>query len=220
MKPSVNLPGHGDIKNKGDVASWEENLDVMSEEFQKLENLIKIIFAHSYGSLVSVSSILREVVSPDYFILSALHFDDNYPKFVKNLSGTMAKLLPKFRALLQSQKNLSTDKAVVESYFSDPAFRSLTFRFGYEITKEQNFVNKNIAKLTIPTIVLQGVNDKVVPISASNKNKELKNVRFIKVENSLHEILNQDTRPFVLSEIHSWMRELKSFRTLIANHLH
>ena len=56
---SVNLPGHGDIENKGDVASWEENLDVMSEEFQKLEKFDKkIIFAHSYGSLVSVSSIL------------------------------------------------------------------------------------------------------------------------------------------------------------------
>ena len=99
---------------------------------------------------------------------------------------------------------------MVESYFSDPlVFRSLTFRFGYEITKEQNFVNNNISKLTIPTIVLHGVNDKVVPISASNKIKELENVKFIEVENSLHEILNQDTRPFVLSEIHSWMRELK-----------
>ena len=99
---------------------------------------------------------------------------------------------------------------MVESYFSDPlVFRSLTFRFGYEITKEQNFVNNNISKLTIPTIVLHGVNDKVVPISASNKIKELENVKFIEVENSLHEILNQDTRPFVLSEIHSWMKELK-----------
>ncbi len=57
--------------------------------------------------------------------------------------------------------------------------------------------------------MLHGVNDKVVPITASNKIKELENVRFIEVENSMHEILNQDTRPFVLSEIHSWMRELK-----------
>ena len=51
--------------------------------------------------------------------------------------------------------------------------------------------------------------DKVVPITASNKIKELENVRFIEVENSLHQILNPDTRPFVLSEIHSWMKELK-----------
>ena len=127
------------------------------------------------------------------------------------ISQVQWQLLPKFRAPSPvTKKNLSTDKAVVESYFSDPlVFRSLTFRFGYEITKEQNFVNNNISKLTIPTIVLHGVNDKVVPISASNRIKELENVRFIEVENSFHEILNQDTRPFVLSEIHSWMRELK-----------
>ena len=35
------------------------------------------------------------------------------------------------------------------------------------------------------------------------------NVTFIEVENSKHEILNQDTRPFVLSEIHQWLRKNK-----------
>ena len=118
----------------------------------------------------------------------------------------MAKLLPKFRAPSPvTKKNLSTDKAVVESYFSDPlVFRSLTFRFGYEITK-QNFVNKNISKLTIPTIVLHGVNDKVVPISASNKIKELKNVNSLKLKTHCMKFLIK-IRPFVLSEIHSWMK--------------
>ena len=33
------------------------------------------------------------------------------------------------------------------------------------------------------------------------------NVTFIEIENSKHEILNQDTRPFVLSEIFSWLQQ-------------
>ena len=37
----------------------------------------------------------------------------------------------------------------------------------------------------------------------------LANVKFITVSNSKHEILNQDTRPFVLSEIHQWLVEEK-----------
>ena len=41
--------------------------------------------------------------------------------------------------------------------------------------------------------------------------KELdpENVTFIEVENSKHEILNQDTLPFFLSEIHQWLRKNK-----------
>ena len=38
---------------------------------------------------------------------------------------------------------------------------------------------------------------------------KLENVKFITVNNSAHEILNQDTRMFVLSEIHNWMKDNK-----------
>ena len=35
---------------------------------------------------------------------------------------------------------------------------------------------------------------------------KLENVKYIKVENSKHEILNQDTRMYALSEIHEWLK--------------
>ena len=207
---SLNLPGHGDIAEKGHIETWDENIEAIVNTYNKIANKdIKIIFAHSYGSLVSVSAILREKIDPDYLILSAPHFDDNYPKFVKNMSGAMAKVFPKLRAPSPvTRKNLSTDKETVENYFSDPlVFRSLTFKFGNEITVEQNFVNENIEKLKIPTLVLHGDKDKIVPIKASENISKLENVKFIIVENSKHEILNQDTRTFVLSEIHYWFKE-------------
>ena len=207
---SLNLPGHGDIDEKGHIETWDENIEGLVNAYNKIVNKdIKIIFAHSYGSLVSVSAILREKIDPDYLILSAPHFDDNYPKFVKNMSGAMAKVFPKLRAPSPvNKRNLSTDKETVDSYFNDPlVFRSLTFKFGNEITTEQNFVNENIEKLKIPTLVLHGDNDKIVPIKASENISKLENVKFIIVENSKHEILNQDTRTFVLSEIHYWFKE-------------
>ena len=207
---SLNLPGHGDIAEKGHIETWDENIEAIVNAYSKISNKdIKIIFAHSYGSLVSVSAILREKIDPDYLILSAPHFDDNYPKFVKNMSGAMAKVFPKLRAPSPvTRKNLSTDKETVENYFNDPlVFRSFTFKFGNEITVEQNFVNENIEKLKIPTLVLHGDKDKIVPIKASENISKLENVKFIIVENSKHEILNQDTRTFVLSEIHYWFKE-------------
>ena len=67
--------------------------------------------------------------------------------------------------------------------------------------------NENIHNLKIPTLVLHGANDKIVPIKVNDKISQLDNVKFLKVENSKHEILNQDTRMFVLSEIHHWFKE-------------
>ena len=209
---SFNLPGHGEVDEKGHIESWEENLTTITSEYEKIAKKDKkIIFAHSYGSLVAVSAILRNKIEPDYLILSAPHFDDNYPKFVKNMSGGLSKVFPKLRAPSSvTKRNLSTDKETVETYFNDPlVFRSLTFKFGSEINTEQRFVNENIQNLKIPTLVLHGSGDKIVPIKASGKISQLENVKFIKVDNSKHEILNQDTRTFVLSEIHHWLREQK-----------
>ena len=125
------------------------------------------------------------------------------------MSGAMAKIFPKLRAPSPiNKRNLSTDKETVDNYFNDPqVFRSLTFKFGSEITTEQKYVNKNIEKLKVPTLVLHGDQDKIVPIKASENISKLENVKFITVENSKHEILNQDTRTFVLSEIYQWLKE-------------
>jgi alpha-beta hydrolase superfamily lysophospholipase len=107
-----------------------------------------------------------------------------------------------------TRKNLSTDKETVEKYFNDPlVFRSLTFKLGNEINNAQKFVNENIHDLKIPTLVLHGADDKIVPIKVNDNISQLDNVKFLKVENSKHEILNQDTRMFVLSEIHHWFKE-------------
>ena len=206
----INLPGHGDnVQNRGDLVSWEENNEAVIEGFKSIENKEKrILFGHSYGGLVATYAVLKQLIEPDYLILTAPLFEDNYPKFIRNLSGTMAKVAPKLRAPSPvTRKNLSTDKSVSEDYFNDPSvFRSLTFRFGNAITEAQTYVNNNIEKLEIPTIVLHGKGDVLVPISGCEKISRLNNVTFVEVDNSKHEILNQDTRPFALSEIHQWLR--------------
>ena len=209
----IDLPGHGkDVENKGDLESWEQNNDAVIEAFKQLEEADqKILFGHSYGGLLATYVVLKQLIKPDYLILSAPLFEDNYPKLIRSLSKPMAKIAPKLRAPSPvTKRNISTDKSVAQDYFKDPlVFRSLTFRFGYAITQAQTFVDENIDKLTIPTIVLHGKGDSIVPISGCKNISKLENVTFIEVENSKHEILNQDTRPFVLSEIHQWLRKNK-----------
>ena len=206
----IDLPGHGkEDSNKGDIDSWERNDQAVVKAFKSLENFDnKVLMGHSYGGLVAAYSILRGIISPDYLILSAPLFKDNYPKAIRSLSKPMASIAPKLRAPSPvNKRNLSTDSAVVKDYFSDPlVFRSLSFRFGFLITEAQKFVNENINKLNIPTIVLHGKEDKIVPISGCGEIAKLSNVTFVEIKNSKHEILNQDTRPLVLSEIFNWLQ--------------
>ena len=206
----IDLPGHGkEDSNKGDIDSWERNDQAVEKAFKSLENFDnKVLMGHSYGGLVAAYSILRGIISPDYLILSAPLFKDNYPKAIRSLSKPMASIAPKLRAPSPvNKRNLSNDSDVVKDYFSDPlVFRSLSFRFGFLITEAQKFVNENISKLNIPTIVIHGKEDKIVPISGCGEIAKLSNVTFVEIKNSKHEILNQDTRPLVLSEIFNWLQ--------------
>ena len=77
---------------------------------------------------------------------------------------------------------------------------------GREAINTQDFVNDNINNLKTPTILFHGENDTIVPIASSSKLSELENVEYVVVQNSKHELLNQDTRPFVLSELHRWLK--------------
>ena len=204
------LPGHGEfVEKRGSIDSWDEMDKSLKDGFKKIENYDnKIIFGHSIGALVAVHGILNNVINPDYLILTAPTFQVNYPEFLKKLAKPLSSLAPNLRSFSNVTKNnLTNDKDVVKNYFNDPlVFRSITFRAGYEIIKAQDYVNSNIKNLNIETLVLHGENDTISPIQGSLELSKLENVKYIKVENSKHEILNQDTRMYALSEIHEWLK--------------
>ena len=143
----IDLPGHGsEESSKGHIETWSENDEAVLDAFNGLNDFDKkILIGHSYGGLVATYAVLKKIVSPDYLILSAPLFEDNYPKFIRSLSRPMATIAPKLRAPSPvNKRNLSTDSSVVEDYFNDPlVFRSLSFRFGYLITEAQQYVNEN-----------------------------------------------------------------------------
>ena len=209
----MDIPGHGnEAKVLGDISSWDEIDNSVKSNYSHLSSSeIKIVFRHSFCGQVALYSILKGLIEPNFLILSAPTLGDNYPQFIKNLSKTISKISPALRIPSSvNKRNLSTDESVVKDYFDDPlVFRSLTARYAKEAIETQNFVNENIKNLKTPTILLHGENDKIVPISSGIELSKLENVKFVPVSNSKHEILNQDTRPFVLSEIHQWLKENK-----------
>ena len=207
----MDLPGHGNNTEVfGHIEKWDEIENSVEQAYKKLNQYdIKLVFGISFGGQVGLHCILKGIIDPDFLILSAPSLGDNYPQFIKTLSKSLSKFTPRLRVPSSANKrNLSTDEQVVKDYFDDPlVFRSITARFGGETIESQNFVNDNINNLKINTLYLHGDGDTIVPISSGENLSKLPNVKFVTVRNSKHEILNQDTRPFVLSEIHSWLKE-------------
>ena len=80
---------------------------------------------------------------------------------------------------------------------------------GERFLKSQELVNKSIENLSLPTILFHGEEDKIVPIESSLELSKLQNVTYVPIQGSKHELLNQDTRPFVLSELHGWLNQNK-----------
>jgi alpha-beta hydrolase superfamily lysophospholipase len=205
----VDLPGHGkNVDVFGHIEQWEEVENSIVKAYKLMESYdVKIVFGISFGGQVALHCVLKNIIDPDFLILSAPSLGDNYPQFIKTISKSISKLFPKLRIPSSANKrNLSTDVEVVKDYFNDPlVFRSISAKFGNETIESQKFVNKNISNLKTPTLYLHGDKDSIVPISSGDELSRLANVKFITVFNSKHEILNQDTRPFVLSEIHQWL---------------
>ena len=167
----IDLPGHGEgALVKGDLEKWDEVDKVVADGFAKInEYENKVVFGHSVGGQVALHSILTKLINPDFLILSAPTLGDNYPKIIKTLSKSIANIFPKLRIPSSvNRKNLSTDKNVVNDYFSDPlVFRSVTARYGNELLKSQDLVNENIGDLSLPTILFHGEEDKIVPVESS-----------------------------------------------------
>jgi alpha-beta hydrolase superfamily lysophospholipase len=57
--------------------------------------------------------------------------------------------------------------------------------------------------------LFHGEEDKIVPVESSSELSKLQNVTYVPIPGSKHELLNQDTRPFVLSELHGWLNQNK-----------
>ena len=107
----IDLPGHGsEESSKGHIETWQKNDEAVLDAFNGLKNYDKkILIGHSYGGLVATYSVLKKIVSPDYLILSAPLFEDNYPKFIRSLSKPMAAIAPKLRAPSSSKQKKSID---------------------------------------------------------------------------------------------------------------
>ncbi len=109
---------------------------------------------------------------------------------------------------------LSRDEEVEKAYHADPlVILGATAGLGRAIFETMDETSARLDRIRIPTYVLHGEEDQLVPQAASLPLRDLANVTYRSWPNLRHECLNEPERFEVLGEIRDWLDEELATRT-------
>jgi acylglycerol lipase len=173
-----------------------------------------VLFGHSLGGLISLGYVLDGRAWPDLLVLSAPAIGATVPLWQRVLVGSLRRVAP---ALLLSNRLdtnvLSSDPAVRARYMSDPLNQhKSTVRFAHAAFAEQRRVATSLDRLSIPTLVVHGGDDRLVPTQTSATLEGRPGVTRRVYPDTRHELHNEPVAAQEIEDIVSWVRDRLSHR--------
>lgn len=208
---SFDLLGFGASSGpRGDIARWSLYLDQVEGHLRAMrtEGRPLVLMGHSMGGLIAAEYVVSERPQPDLLVLSspALMGGASWQRAIAPFIGRAFPTLSLGTRVKGSQ--LSRDPAVGEAYMSDPLnlFKA-TFRLGANIFASQDRVAPLLSRIAIPTFVIHGGSDTLVPPEASQLLLGLPGVERRVYPDLRHECLNEPEGREVTADILSWLDE-------------
>jgi alpha-beta hydrolase superfamily lysophospholipase len=194
------------------LGRWSELHDDVEERITALRAAVPerplVLYGHSLGGLVCLGYVLDGRSRPDLLVLSAPAINADIPAWQRALVAVLSRVAP--RASLPNRLEgsvLSTDPAVGVDYFADPLnVHASTARFGFLAFAEQGRVAEALDRLTIPTLVIHGGDDSLVPTATSAVFEGRQGVTRHVFEGLRHETHNEPDRERVLEAVVAWIR--------------
>lgn len=168
-----------------------------------------VLYGHSLGGLIALGYVLDGRARPDLLVLSAPAIDASIPAWQRALLGVLGRLAPRMRISNRlASDSLSKDPAVWDDYQADPLneHRS-TVWFGRAGLAEQQRVARALDRLAIPTLVIHGADDRLVPSGASAVLEGRRGVTRRVYDDVRHELHNEPEREAVIDDVVAWIRD-------------
>jgi alpha-beta hydrolase superfamily lysophospholipase len=160
------------------------------------------------GALIALTYVCSDRPAPDLLVLSAPPLDASVPGWQRALAPVMSRVAP--TAVLANPlagDQLSHDPAVGDAYFADPLVQPrTTARLGAELFKAMKRGRAELDRLAIPTLVIHGGADNLVPTRASEPLAAVPAVERRVLSGLRHETLNEPEGPQVVAQIVEWLR--------------
>lgn len=193
---------------RGDIARWTLFLDQVEGHVKAARNPGRplILMGFSMGGLIALEYALSERPQPDLLVLSAPGISGGKP-WQRSLARFLGRTFPTLSLPTGIKGNhLSRDPAVGEAYFADPQVRTRqTTRMGAAFFAAQDRVRAALNRLTLPTLVIHGGSDALVPTESSAVLESLPTVERRVFRDLRHETCNEPEGPEVVAEIIDWI---------------
>jgi acylglycerol lipase len=188
--------GHGRSGGKrGHVPSFDVFLEDVEDNLAELreEGLPVVLLGHSMGGLIGFSYSVSGRPLPDVLLLSGPALDAVVPKWQRVAAPVIGRIAPKL--FIKSELDgalLSTDPDVGAAYHGDPLrVPGQTVGLGRAIFTAMDTANERLDRLSIPTMVVHGGDDPIVPARCSEPIGALAVGRRTELPGLKHEVLNE-----------------------------
>ena len=195
------------------VDRWSQLHDDLEERLVAIRSIAPsrplVLSGHSLGGLIALGYVLDGRARPDLLILSAPAVGANIPLWQRLLVGSLRRMTP---GLLLGNRidpeGLSCDSGVGEAYVADPLNQHrTTIGFAHAAFGEQRRVAAELDRLSLPTLVLHGSDDPIVPPQASERLEGLPGVTRKVYPGLRHEVHNELAGHQVVADEIDWIRE-------------
>jgi len=208
---AFDLRGHGlSGGRRVYVRRWDDFLDDVEAQLAPLRSsgLPTVLFGHSMGALIALTYACSGRSAPDLLVLSAPPLRAAVPGWQRALAPILSRLAPTLViANPIGGAQLARDPAVGIDYFADPLVQPRsTARLGAELFSAMKRGRSGLGRLHVPTLVIHGGADVLVPTSGSEPLGNLPGVERRVLPGLRHETLNEPEGPEIVAGIVEWLR--------------
>jgi acylglycerol lipase len=195
---------------------WSQYHDDVEDQIAAIRavsgGLPVVLYGHSMGGLIALGYVLAQPPrpEPDLLVLSAPAIAARVAQWKRSLADVLGRIAPRMDIANELPAGgLSHDPQVEVAYRSDPLnVHRTTTRLGLELFREQARVGarlEQIRALPMPTYVLHGTADPVVPVSSTASLEGRENVTRHVYPGLRHEMHNEPQAAAVIGDTTAWL---------------
>ena len=194
---------------RGHCDWWSQFSDDVADQLFEVRKLglPTVLLGHSLGGLMATRYVVDERPQPDLLVLSGPALGTEIPLHLRIAAPLLGRLLPRLEITDEGDPSLlSSDPRVGEVFYADPLrVANPTARMGMEILRAISQARAGIERVTMPTLVVHGGADALVPTEASEIFETLPNAERIVYPELRHEVFNEPSGPEVIDRVVAWI---------------